>query len=42
MFADNFPGIYQFNSLPSKDGKALMGDVSFWMQRTFEHLYNKK
>ena len=40
LFAENHKGIYQFNCLPSKDGKALMGDVAYWMKRTYEYLYN--
>lgn len=39
LFARKFKGIYQFNCLPSKDGKALMGDVAYWMEQTYKHLY---
>ena len=38
-FAKKFKGIYQFNCLPSKDGRALMGDVAYWMEQTYNFLY---
>ena len=41
LFANNWKGIYQFNCLPSKDGKALMGDVAYWMERTYKYLYGE-
>ena len=41
LFAKNWKGIYQFNCLPSQNGRAIMGDVAYWMQRTYEYLYGK-
>ena len=42
LFAKNYQGIYQFNCLPSKDGRALMGDVAYWMENTYKFLYGDK
>tara|TARA_R110001592_G_scaffold291777_1_gene561272 strand:- start:271 stop:1077 length:807 start_codon:yes stop_codon:yes gene_type:complete len=42
LFAREFKGIYQFNCLPSRDGKALMGDVNYWVNKTYNYLYGKK
>ena len=39
LFAKQFKGIYQFNCLPSRDGRALMGDVNYWMNKTYQYLY---
>ena len=39
LFAKKFKGIYQFNCLPSKDGRALMGNVAYWMEQTYNFLY---
>ena len=40
LFADQYKGIYQFNCLPSHNGKALMGDVNYWVTKTYDYLYN--
>jgi len=39
LFARKWKGIYQFNCLPSKDGRALFGDVKYWMEKTYKFLY---
>ena len=40
LFATHFKGIYQFNCLPSMDGRAIMGDVNHWVTKTYNFLYN--
>ena len=42
LFARKWKGIYQFNCLPSKDGRALFGDVKYWMEKTYKFLYGDK
>ena len=39
LFAKEYKGIYQFNCLPSQNGKAVMGDVAYWMEQTYNYLY---
>ena len=41
LFARKWKGIYQFNCLPSHNGRAIMGDVAYWMEHTYKFLYEK-
>jgi len=40
LFATQYKGIYQFNCLPSVNGRAIMGDVNHWVTKTYNFLYN--